>query len=82
MYHVTYWDTGKIYQSFEKLAIAKRYARGLGHTGKEYPFLTGFPPVAYVANDNGECVYNPRFGFNVTAGAAGLVLSQDDCLRG
>lgn len=64
MFHVTYWDNGKIYKSFEKLAIAKRYARDLGHTGQEIPFLTGFPPIAYVSNDNGECVYNPRFGFS------------------
>ena len=80
MYHVTYWDTGEIYRSFENLARAKKYARGLGHTGEDNPILTSYPPIAYVANDDGEVVYNPYFGKNITAGS--LVISNDDCLRG
>ena len=76
MYHVTYWDTGEIYRSFEKLAIAKRYARGLGHTGEDNPGLTGYPPLAYVANDAGECEYNPRFGKRISDAAAGIVNAQ------
>lgn len=61
MYHVTEWGTNKILSSWEKLSIAKRRARGLGHTGENNPGLTGYPPIAFVANDAGECVYNPRF---------------------
>ena len=82
MYHVTYWNSQKIYRSFEKLAIAKRYARGLGHTGEDNHTLNGYPPVAFVANDNGECVYNPRFGKQISSSARGMVHNQDDCLRG
>jgi len=82
MFHVTYWDTQEIYRSFSKLSIAKKYARGLGHTGEDNPTLTGYPPVAFVANDNGECVYNPRFGKRISSHVGGLVNSNDDCLRG
>ena len=82
MYHVTIWDTQKVYRSFEKLAIAKRYARGLGHNGVDSPGLTGYPPIAFVANGAGECVYNPRFSKRISSAAGGIVNSSDDCLRG
>jgi hypothetical protein len=82
MFHVTYWNTRQVYRSFEKLGVAKRWARGLGHTGEDNPMLTGYPPIAYVANDAGECVYNPRFGKMISSAAGSLVHSQDDCLRG
>lgn len=82
MYHVTIWDTQKIYRSFKKLGIAKRYARGLGHTGEDNPGLTGYPPIAFVANDAGECVYNPRFGKKISSSVGNIVNSNDDCLRG
>ena len=81
-YHVTYWGTHEIYRTFTKLAIAKKYARGLGCTDEDNPMLIGYPPVAYVANDNGEVVYNPRFGKNISSSLSGLVNSNDDCLRG
>lgn len=61
MFYVKKWGTDEILSQWETLAIAKRYARGEGHTGEDHPFLTGYPPIAYVANDAGECVYNPRF---------------------
>ncbi len=44
MYHVTDWTTQKTIKSFEKLGLAKRYARGQGHTGEDNPMLTGYPP--------------------------------------
>ena len=82
MYHVTYWETQKIYRSFNKLGVAKRWARGLGHTGEDNPGLTGYPPIAFVANDIGECVYNPRFGKLISSAAYSIVNSNDDYLRG
>ena len=81
MYHVTYWDTRKVYKSFEKLSIAKKYARGLGHTGEDNPLLTGYPPVAYVCNDLGECEYNPRFGKRISSAVGDAFTSMDDNLR-
>jgi hypothetical protein len=80
-YHVTYWDNGDVYRTFDKLAIAKRYARGLGHTGEDDLMLTGYPPVAYVANDNGECVYNPRFGKRISSAIGDAFESLDDNFR-
>ena len=82
MYHVTLWETGEIHRSFKKLAIAKRYARGQGHTGEDDPLLTGYPPIAYVADDNGYCVYNPRFSKRLGSAVGALVNSNDDHLRG
>lgn len=81
MYHVIFWDTGKTYKSFEKLNRAKRYAKGLGHTGENDPFLTGYPPIAYVADDDGYCVYNPRFGKRISSSVGSIINSNDDCLR-
>lgn len=42
-------------------------------------FYTGTP---YVANDDGEIVYNPRFGKSISASAGALINSNDDNLRG
>jgi hypothetical protein len=81
MYHVTIWDTQKIHRSFTKLGVAKRWCRGLGHTGEDDPGLTGYPPIAFVANDDGECVYNPRFSKNISAAAGAIINSNDDHLR-
>jgi hypothetical protein len=75
MYHVTRWDTGEITRSFFSLAIAKKYARGAGHTGEDDPLLTGYPPIAYVADDEGYCVYNPRFGKRISDAAGGIINS-------
>lgn len=75
-FHVTLWDTREIVRSFEKLAVAKRWARGHGHTGEDSPGLTSYPPIAYVANSAGECVYNPRFGKNIRSDVGGLINAQ------
>jgi hypothetical protein len=76
MYHVTLWETKEIVNSFEKLAVAKRWARGRGHTGEDDPGLTSYPPLAYVANDDGDLVYNPRFGKNIRAEVGELINAQ------
>ena len=82
MYHIKLWDTGEITKSFDKLPIAKRYARGAGHTGEDNPGLTGYPPIAYVVDDDGYVVYNPRFSKSIGSAVGGIVNSNDDHLRG
>ena len=54
MYKVVSWDTQKVMYTFEKLATAKRYARGAGHTGEDNPGLRGYPPIAYVQDAEQE----------------------------
>ena len=76
MFYVVRWDTGEVVREFEKLAIAKRYARGAGHTGEDHPHLTGYPPVAYVANEEDEVVYNPRFSKRIRDEVSGLIDAQ------
>jgi hypothetical protein len=76
MFHVTLWETREVVKSFEKLAIAKRWARGRGHTGEDDPGATSYPPLAYVANDDGDLVYNPRFGKNIRADVSGIINAQ------
>lgn len=61
MYHVTLWKNRKIVQSHALLPHARRHAKRLGHTGEDITGFTGYPPIAYVATDNGDCAYNPRF---------------------
>jgi hypothetical protein len=75
-FHVTLWETREVVRSFEKLAVAKRWARGQGHTGEDDPGLTSYPPIAYVADDNGDLVYNPRFGKNIRSDVGGLINAQ------
>lgn len=82
VFRVVDWNTGEVYYEFKKLAIAKRYARGMGHTGEDNELLTGYPPIAFVANDKGELVYNPRFGKNISSAVGEIVNTNDDCLRG
>jgi hypothetical protein len=82
MFYIKKWGTDEILGEYKKLAIAKKYARGAGHTGEIINGLNGYPPIAYVANERGECVYNPRFGKNISSAVSGLVHSADDCLRG
>ena len=77
MFYVTSWDTGEILGEYKKLAIAKRYARGEGHTGEDIAILIGYPPIAYVANEAGECVYNPRFGKTIRADLGAVVNAQN-----
>jgi hypothetical protein len=76
MFYVTSWDTQEVLSQWEKLAVAKRWARGQGHTGEDNPGLTGYPPVAYVANEKGEVVYNPRFSKNISANVGGVINAQ------
>lgn len=76
MYYVVSWETKAVLSQYEKLGIAKRYARGAGHTGEDHPFLTGYPPVAYVADEAGLVVYNPRFGKNIRSDVGGLINAQ------
>jgi len=77
MYHVTDWNTKKVIRSFKSLGVAKRWCRGQGHTGEDNSGLTGYPPIAFVANDNGECVYNPRFSKRISAAAGAIVTNND-----
>ena len=76
MFYVTSWETGKIFNEWEKLAVAKRWARGHGHTGEDHPILNGYPPIAYVADENGRVVYNPHFSKNLRAKYGGLINAQ------
>jgi hypothetical protein len=76
-FKVVSWDTGEILSEHTKLSIAKRYARGQGHTGEDHEGLTNFPPVAHVANEAGEVLYNPRFSKRISSAAGGLINSQN-----
>lgn len=58
-YIVTNWQTQEAIAEFEDLNEAKKFCRGLGHTGQA---IGGYyPPVAFVADIDGYLVYNPRF---------------------
>ena len=59
-YKVIAWDDNKVYHTTQSLKDAKKVCRKLGHTGEDNTFLKGYPPVAYVSNNDGV-VYNPRF---------------------
>jgi hypothetical protein len=74
-FYVTSWETGEILGVYEKLPQAQRYCKGRGHTGVDSPLCTGYPPIAYVANGRGECVYNPRFP-KLIGGAARSVINS------
>jgi hypothetical protein len=74
MYHVIDWNTRQIIKSFEKLAVAKRYAKGQGHAGIGNGVY--FSPVAYVANDAGDVVYNPVFKVAISAEVGAHVNSR------
>lgn len=75
-FHVTLWETKEVVKSFEKLAFARRWARRAGHTGEDNSGSTSYPPLAYVADDNGNLVYNPRFSKNIGLEAGGLINAQ------
>jgi len=79
MYRIINWDTGEVISEWKALPTAKRYCRGEGHTGEGNGVW--FNPVAWVADEDGNCVYNPRFqvGFGNAAGA--LIGTFDDHLR-
>ncbi len=76
MFHITLWETREVVKSVKNLNYAKKWARGRGHTGEDNPGLTGYPPIAYVADDNGDLVYNPRFGKNIRSDVGGLINAQ------
>jgi len=75
-YHVRRWDTDEITHTTSNLPTARKYARGLSHTGEDIPQATCYPPIAYVANEAGECVYNPRFGKLISSVVGGLINAQ------
>ena len=79
-YYVRSWETDEIIRTCKTLPMARRYCRGQGHTGVSNG--AWYLPVAYVANEAGGCVYNPRFSTQISSEAAGLVNAHDDCLRG
>ena len=59
MFKVINWDISIIISSHTTLAAAKRACRSLGHTSEGNPRY--YAPVAYVGNEKGEVIYNPRF---------------------
>ena len=72
MYYVKSWDTDEILSTHKTLAIARRYCRGQGHgevAGASYV------PIAYVADEDGHCVYSPRFGTQINA--EGIINAND-----
>ena len=72
MYFVKNWETDETIDSFEKLTTAKRYCRGQGHTGQLAP-NGQYLPIAYVADDEGYLVYNPRFKATIGDAASQLI---------
>jgi len=83
MFYVKSWDTDEVLSEHEALPIARRYCRGEGHTGDNNGRNNGrwYLPVAYVANETGDLVYNPRFSMNVSGTVTGAFHAHDDNLR-
>ena len=79
MFYVKSWNTDEVLSEHNTLAIAKRYCRGEGHTGDHNG--NWYHPVAYVANEDGYLVYNPRFSTRISSAAAGAFQAHDDHLR-
>jgi hypothetical protein len=80
MFYVRSWDTDEVLSGPHKtLPTARRYCRGEGHTSEDNG--KWFLPVAYVANEVGECVYNPRFSTRISGAIAGAFQAHDDHLR-
>jgi len=80
MFYVKSWDTDVTLSVHETLPIARRHCRGEGHTGDSNG--RWYLPVAYVANERGECVYNPRFGVNISPATGAAFMAIDDHARG
>lgn len=76
MFYVINWETREVLSKWEKLAVAKRWCRGQGHTGEDNSMLTSYPPIAYVANEAGELIYNPRFGKNIRSDVGSFINAQ------
>ena len=64
---------------FDKLATARRYAKGAGHTGEGNGSY--YNPVAYVEDEEGYCAYNPRFSMRISSAVGSLINTNDDNLR-
>ena len=59
MYYVKSWEKDEILSEHESLGQARRACKKAGHDGTTWGKWYG--PIAWVSNDKGECVYNPRF---------------------
>ena len=79
MFYVKSWDTDEVLSEHTNLPMARRYCRGRGHTGEGNGAY--YLPVAYVANEAGELVYNPRFSMNIGRHVGGVINANDDNLR-
>ena len=78
-YYVISWDTREVLSEHKGLGLARRYCRGNGHTGEIYG--NRYTPVAYVANEAGECVYNPVFSTKLGSAVGAAFTRLDDNLR-
>ena len=77
--YVITWDDNEVTDGPLPLSLARRYCRGSGHTGE---IVNGrYVPIAFVANEHGELVYNPRFMTSISPIVGSLVNTNDDCLR-
>ncbi len=79
MFKVINWDSHEVMHEFKKLATARCYAKGAGHIGKGNGSY--YSPVAYVEDEHGFCVYNPRFSMRISSAVGNLINSNDDNLR-
>ena len=85
MYRVMLWDKrGEVAKLSDgspmehaNLTTCQKWCRGMGHTGEDSPLCTGYPPIAYVADEDGYLVYNPRFSKDISPAVGGLVNSRD-----
>jgi len=75
MFYVKRWDNDEILSTWDKLAVAKRYAKGAGHTGEMAP-NGRYLPVAYVEDEEGNCVYNPRFSATISPAVSNVINAQ------
>ena len=61
MFYVVEWDGKKTVAKYELLMHAMVKAIDLGHLAISDDVFLDHPPIAYVANEDGECVFNPKF---------------------
>ena len=65
VYKVVRWGEIAPIKSFNNLKKAKKYCRSLGYDPNLISGnLKWYAPIAYVADENGLLVYNPRFKIN------------------
>ena len=81
MYHITRWDDNTVIASIEEINAAKRITRSQGHNGDHNG--KWFCPIAYLADDDGFLVYNPRFrvGKDDDFRAIPLVVQTQRCIH-